>query len=208
MLVLFSGTCVAKMCKWEDANGVTHYAETCPEGVEGSKIDIRTSSPPVQMDETITKSADEQLQPREPEKVSSESIESSTQKIYKMRERCIEARLSLDALSQKLPVYYDSLGKIQAELWNYPHVRLERGSRYLDANAKNRAYKHWSLVRQDNCTPAVSGSGIKADIRRKQKEHQQRLCEVWKIELEYMERSKSFHKERLDLKKLFSSKCK
>ena len=44
MLVVFSGPGVAGFCKWVDENGVVHYAETCPDDVDGTEID--TQAPP------------------------------------------------------------------------------------------------------------------------------------------------------------------
>lgn len=206
--VAVAGVVNAEMCKWVDEDGCVHYAEVCPEGVESTKVELQAPPSPAQVDEAAKRFVNEQPKLNEKEEISSESAELSSVKIYQMRDRCIEASLSLDALSKDLPVYYDHFGQLQAELWNYPHVRLERSSSYLNADAKKRASKQWNQIAQANCTSALSGSGIRKEIKQKQKEHQQRVCDVWKTELEYMERNKSFHDERLDLKKLFSSKCK
>jgi len=206
--IAVAGVVNAEMCKWMDENGCVHYAETCPEDVEGTKVELQAPPSPEQVDEAAKRFSDEQPKLSEQEEMLSEPAEISTVKIHQMRGRCIKASLSLEVLSKDLPIYYDSFGQLQAELWNYPHVRLERSSSYLNADAKKRALKQWNRTKQDNCTSAVSGSGIRKEVRRQQKEHQQRVCDIWKTELEYMERNKSFHEERLDLKKLFNSKCK
>jgi hypothetical protein len=198
----------AEMCKWVDEDGCVHYAETCPEGVESTEVEIQASPSPAQVDEAIKRSTNVQLQRSGREEMPSEPTEISTIKIDQMRAGCIKARLSLDALSQGEPVYYDKLGQLQAELHQSVQFEFDRSSSYLNADAVKRAYKHWNLVKQNNCTSAVSGSGISAEIRQKQKEHQHRQCEVWKSELEYMERNRGFHKERLNLKKLFNANCK
>jgi hypothetical protein len=36
----------AQMCKWVDENGVVHYAQTCPEGVETERIEIEEPAQP------------------------------------------------------------------------------------------------------------------------------------------------------------------
>ena len=198
----------AEMCKWVDEDGCVHYAETCPEGVENTEVEIQAPPSPAQVDEAIKRSADVQLQRSGREEMPSEPTKLSTIQIDQMRDRCIEARLSLDALSQGVPVYYDERGQLQAELHQSVQFEFDRSSSYLNADAVKRAFKHWNLVKQDNCTSAVSGLGNSAEIRQKQKEHQQRQCEVWKTELEYMERNRGFHKEHLNLKKLFNANCK
>ncbi len=198
----------AEMCKWVDEDGCVHYAETCPEGVESTEVEIQPPPSQAQLEEASKRSADVQLQQRGQEETPSEPPELSTFEFNQMRDRCIEARRSLDVLSQNLPVYYDKLVQLQAELHQSVMFEFDRSSSYLNADAIKRAYEHWNLVKQDNCTSAVSGSGIRSAIRQKQKEHQQRQCAPWRTELEFMERHRGFHKERLKLKKLFNANCK
>ena len=68
--------------------------------------------------------------------------------------------------------------------------------------------KYWRGMKEINCTPAVANSGLRSGIRKEKKQRQQRECDFWANELEYMERNKSFHKERLKLKKQFNARCK
>lgn len=197
-----------EMCKWVDEEGCVHYAETCPEGVESTEVEIQPPPSQAQVEEAAKRFADVKLQRNEQGETSSEPSELSTFEFDQMRDLCIQASLSLDALSQDRPVYYDELGQLQAELHKSVRFEFDRSSSYLNADARKSAYEHWNLVKQNNCTSAVSGSGIRAAIRQKQKESQLRQCEIWKTELEYMERNKSFHKERLNLKKVFNANCK
>ncbi|RLA40039.1 MAG: hypothetical protein DRR42_26470 [Gammaproteobacteria bacterium] len=44
VLVLTSAR--AQICKWVDENGVAHYAQTCPEGVEAERVEISKSPQP------------------------------------------------------------------------------------------------------------------------------------------------------------------
>jgi hypothetical protein len=198
----------AEMCKWVGEDGCVHYAETCPESVEGIEIEIQQPPSQAQIDNASRRYTDDELQQGDQKELPSESLELSSVNIDQMRDRCVDARLSLDTLSQDLPVYYDKLGKLQAESHKSVRFEFDRSGSYLSADAKKRAYEHWRLVKQDNCTSEVLGSGIKSEMKRRRKEHQQRECEWWKSELEFMGRNKSFHKERMDLKKQFNAKCK
>lgn len=196
----------AEMCKWVDESGCVHYAETCPEGVKSTAVEIQAPPPPTQVDEANKRSVDMRPQQTKGEDMPSKPAKLSTFDIDQMRDSCIKARLSLNALSREVPVYYDRQGQLQAEL--HQSVQFDRSGSYLSADALKSAKKHWNLVKQDNCTSAVSGSEIKRGIKQKQKEHQKEQCEFWSAELEYMERSRGFHSEHLDLKKLFNANCK
>jgi hypothetical protein len=196
----------AEMCKWVDENGCVHYSETCPEGIKSSNVEIQPPPSRMQVEEANKVFVDTQLQEVEQEKTPSATTEPSRFEIDQMTDRCIKARLSLDALSRKAPIYYDKHGQLQAE--NYQSVRLDRSSRYLNEDAIKRANEHWILVKKDNCTSAVSGSDVKRAVMQKQKEHQKDQCEFWREELEYIERSRGYHRKHLDLKKLFNANCK
>ncbi len=50
---MFSGPVVAEFCMWVDENGVAHYAETCPEDVESTEIDIQPPPSPAQVEAAI-----------------------------------------------------------------------------------------------------------------------------------------------------------
>jgi len=193
----------AKMCKWVDENGCVHYAETCPEGVKSTNVEIQRPPAKTQVDEANKRFVEIQS---EGAKKPSEPTELLTFESDQMRDRCIKAKLSLDALSQKVPVYYDKQGQMQAEL--FKSVRFDRSSSYLNGDAIKSARKHWTQVKQDNCTSAVPGSEVRRGVKQRQKEHLQKQCELWRSELEYMDRNKGFHSERLDLKKLFNANCK
>ena len=41
LLVLLTGQVFADYCKWEDENGVTHYAETCPDDVQSTGVELQ-----------------------------------------------------------------------------------------------------------------------------------------------------------------------
>ena len=204
--IVFVDVANAEMCKWIDEDGCVHYAETCPEGVESIRVEILAPPTQEQVDEANRSTPELPALQSGKEELSAESTVLSTFKINQMTDRCIKARLNLEALSQSLPVYYDKLGQLQAEY--HQSVQFDRSGSYLNADMVKRANEHWTLVEKDNCTVAVSRSKVNRGIRQKQKEHQQQLCDFWRTELEYMERNKSFHDKRLDLKTMFNAKCK
>lgn len=43
-----AGSVAAQMCKWVDENGSVHYAERCPEGVEGERVELQPGPSPEQ----------------------------------------------------------------------------------------------------------------------------------------------------------------
>jgi hypothetical protein len=198
----------AEMCKWVDEQGCVHYAETCPEGVESESV---TLHPP-----PSTKAAEEASKRFSGTGDSQDINEKSppdTSKVTEfefkqMLQLCTSARLSLQALARGLPVYYNDQGQLQAEFHQSSRIEYDRGTRFLDVAAVEQARTHWTRVEKSNCTPAVIDSGVGSAVGQRSKEIQEEECAYWKSELEYMERNKSFHQERLRLKKQYNAKCK
>lgn len=56
MLVAFSDPANARFCKWVDENGVTHYAENCPEDVISEAVEIQPPPTREQVEEAATRS--------------------------------------------------------------------------------------------------------------------------------------------------------
>jgi len=58
----------AEMCKWVDENGCVHYAQTCPEGVEGEQVDLQAPPGPEQVRAAEQRAAEatRRLQTQEP----------------------------------------------------------------------------------------------------------------------------------------------
>jgi hypothetical protein len=192
-----------EICKWQDESGTVHYAEECPEEIESARVEIQPPPSQARIHE-----ADSRYAAAERGEDSGDATVPAGSDTARMREMCIQARLSLSSLDGNRPVYFDQRGQLQSE--NYQSVRNEydRGARHLSADARARELEHWTSAEQDNCTPEVVQSGIRSDIRRRQNEHQQRECDWWGLELEYMERNKGYHAERLDLKRQFNARCK
>lgn len=198
----------AEICKWVDEDGSVHFAQTCPEDVQSTEVEIQPPPLPSQIDAASSRYADVNPQTSGHEENSSETDELLAAGTDQLRDYCIEARLSLDELSQKHPVYYDQTGKLRAEPHKSVRLEFDHSGKYLNKKKRADAIKHWKQVERDSCTPEIRDSGIRSEMKRKQKERQQKECVWWASELEYMERNKSFHKERLDLKKLFNANCK
>jgi len=57
MALVFADQGVAQICKWVDEDGVTHYAERCPEGVESTEIELEAPPSENQIEETRERSA-------------------------------------------------------------------------------------------------------------------------------------------------------
>jgi hypothetical protein len=51
------GVVDAEICKWVDEDGCVHYTETCPEGVEGTEVEIQPSPSREQVEEAVRRSA-------------------------------------------------------------------------------------------------------------------------------------------------------
>lgn len=197
------GDACAQMCKWRDEHGTLHYAEKCPQNVEGTKLEIQ--APPSQ---ALKDEADRRY--AVPGKVEAQDEAPAIEQPVSDQalEMCIEALMSLDALRGKRPVYYDQQGQLRAEAHQSVRREFNREDRHLGADARASALKRWAAVEQNNCTPEVMQSGVKKAIKQRQKAHQQGECSWWKTELEYMEHHRGFHRERTDLKTQFNAKCK
>lgn len=56
-VLMIAGVASAGMCKWVDENGCVHYAETCPEGVAGTEVQIQPPPSQEQVTEADKQSA-------------------------------------------------------------------------------------------------------------------------------------------------------
>jgi hypothetical protein len=119
MLLAAAQVLDADMCKWIDAEGTVHYAERCPEGVEG--VTVKTEPPPSrkQIDDAGRRSA-QALQQREARRMALES-EKSSEILAKQAEHglrhdtaaaCETAFRTRELLGIDLPVYRDDQGRL------------------------------------------------------------------------------------------------
>jgi hypothetical protein len=208
LVLVVSSSYGDNLCKWVDEDGATHYAESCPEGVNSHEVEIQAPPGRAQADEASSVYADPKTADTEPEEEPAQTTEWSSSELEQMKSRCVTAMLNLDALSQGRGIYYDSQGQLQADLYQSVRYQYDRSARYLDAKAMSRSEAQWRLVEQDNCVPDVLSAGVSAQVRQKKKSHLQGECGFWKSELEYLERSRGFRRQRTDLKKLFNANCR
>ena len=131
LLVVLASQGSADYCKWVDENGVAHYAETCPEEVVSTEIELQT--PPTQ-------------------------------------EQVVEAM-----------------------------------SRSAQSAEKRKTDKEKAIEEQPVFRPRYSG----AEIKKMEKERQEKQCEAWRTELAELERKRAWHEIQIDLKKLLNeNNCK
>lgn len=99
----------ADFCKWVDEHGVTHYAESCPDGVESKKIEIRPPPTEHQDSEIQDDWAEEWLRQQ-----SKKREEERSKRMYggQEAEDCANARAILSRLESDCPVFYDQQGTI------------------------------------------------------------------------------------------------
>lgn len=158
-LSLLPGTGMAQagVCKWIDRDGVVHYAEACPEGVEGTVV--RTDPPPSQreLDAAAKRSQAllEQRQHRSEQIRQAQEQELDTRREQQHREaglaqECEAAFAERNRLSAELPVYRDQQGQLHhvQSLHDYWY-RDER--RYLEDQERAEALAQVELRIETTC---------------------------------------------------------
>lgn len=198
----------AEICKWVDKDGNVHYAETCPEGIQGTEVEMPSPPSQSQIDAASGRYVNERPQSIAQPAGSFKNDEPLSAGTDQLLDFCVAARVNLDALSQKYPVFFDQTGRLRPELHKSVRLEFDRSGKHLNSSRRAEQVDYWKEVERINCSPDMRGSAIRSKIRQEQEAYQQRECAWWGSELEYMERKKSFHKERLHLKKLFNAKCK
>lgn len=116
---MLAGPVMADMCKWVDENGTVHYAETCPEGVNGTLV--RTAPPPSQEElEQAIRRSEEMLQQRRQRSSTSDqdkaeimtALREGRSELQAINERCEVAFAEREMLRIDLPVYRDQAGQL------------------------------------------------------------------------------------------------
>ena len=197
----------AEMCKWVDDNNVTHYSESCPDDVNSSGVAMEGTPSPEQVEEAQKRSDDLQLQQNARKERASPAPEVQPIDINETRERCIKASLSLKALSQSYPVYYDRVGQLQAYKSEYQVPGDSWSPTFLEPDERKRIQKQWRKVRSE-CSSADPGMKVAAGVKRAQKAQQQQLCASWRAELADLDRIRFSYQTQNDLNKLISENCR
>jgi hypothetical protein len=107
----------AEMCKWVDEDGCVHYADQCPEGVDGQDEGMH-QGPPEEAVKQAEKRSEQlpelvgqhrQADQESAEKMATEQAAKSTAGIN--TRLCTQARHTIARLEQQWPVYADSEGR-------------------------------------------------------------------------------------------------
>jgi hypothetical protein len=179
-LISFAASKVEGYCKWVDADGVVHYAETCPEDVTSSDVEMR--APPSQelVEETskraekIRQDTQSRNEDREKQK-QQQKLEKQSQQAFTgiMLEECAEARWNLEVLNMQFPVYID-----EDNLFHYNnslHDDWYPGNRtYLDDQQRQVEIDHYTRVDTATCT--TSEADIRARILKYREMRRRDIC--------------------------------
>ncbi len=150
MFVVFSSPGIAEICKWVDENGVVHYAETCPEDIDSTEIEIQ--APPSQaqveeavrrleqMQEKISKRKEAELQEEAANSLATE--ESVEENDARERDTCLAAKSNLRILSEQRPVYFDDEGNIQFDRSVYS-LAYKGERRFIEDQKRSELVQNW-----------------------------------------------------------------
>ena len=134
-LLLVPGTPgLAGFCKWVDAGGVVHYAESCPEHVDGSAVHTEPPPSPEAVEAAERRSealrAGHRARVRAPEQQPTEPAAEQGPEVS-----CDEAFRIRDMLDLQLPVYFDE--QLSMNYRDSLHHHWYQGPRiYLDDEAR------------------------------------------------------------------------
>ena len=152
LLIGFVVTNISGICKWVDENGVVHYAETCPEDVNTSDVQIHKPPSQEQVEATTrrsekiredTQARSERREQEKEQQVMERQVREDTREI--MTDKCAEARWNLTILHKQLPVYID-----EENLFHFNrslHDSWYTGRRtYLDDPQRQAEIAHYTRV--------------------------------------------------------------
>jgi hypothetical protein len=167
IILVYSAPGVAEMCKWVDAQGVTHYAETCPDEVESATVEIQEGPSVEQADEAeriFGQMQQEMESKRESRKQQAE--QKTTERLVRgeqavlARDRCTRALINIRKLSQQEPVYYDEDGNLHDEY--SVHSASYEGNRSFIDDAHRQA-----LISSNKKVKAVDCGGSIAEVKQR-----------------------------------------
>jgi hypothetical protein len=155
----------AAICKWVDEDGVVHYAETCPEGLDASEVEIEP--PPSQERVDAAAGRSETVRAEIHARKAQSNIEKTRATLEKqqseetsaeLNQRCAEARWNLQILRMQLPVYYDEEHQLHDNR-SLHHYWYEGPRTYLDDQQRADEILRFSAIEERTCT------GSSDDIR-------------------------------------------
>jgi hypothetical protein len=177
----------AEICRWVDSNGTVHYANECPEDVEGSEVKLDPGPSAEQVREAQENFPQSQLSEQVREDALTELAPEPADANPPDAEICIDAELAVDALERPVPVYFDEAGNLHHG--RSKHSETYQGERhYLDDAERQEELARARRLISQHCGEA------KSDIIEQSEELQSRLkermCADYEAEAERMIRSR------------------
>lgn len=204
---------ISGICKWVDESGVVHYAETCPENLDTS--DVQIHAPPSQEQIEATTRRSEKIQVDTEARSKSRRQEKAQQELDKqareetreiMTDQCAEASWNLEILRMQLSVYFDEDNLLHFN--RSLHDSWYLGERtYLDDQQRQAEVTHFTRVKAKTCT--TSEEDIRARILKYREKYLQEICGHLRNKLHNMETLSTGipSDEMRDLKELIENSC-
>jgi hypothetical protein len=157
MAVFLSFPAYGDICKWVDDEGVTHFANECPDGVEASSVAVDESPTAEQLADAENRSK-QLYNNRTANRDSSEQedAEQSRERQQSKRDasrRTSECRKSireLGILSMQRPIFYDGNGRLHHDREGFAYT-YNGPRRYVEDKERAQLIEHWSTVQAENC---------------------------------------------------------
>lgn len=191
----------AGICKWVDEDGVTHYAEKCPEEVDGQNVEV--DSGPSDAEAELARQRSEQMRNRRAERKQAELAEKDVREEERAavvtneavnEEFCMEASLNLYKLNQDSPVYFDENQRLQFGKSQYSgSYQGER--RYIEEEEREQLTTQWRDFVDQKCREDSKGES-------------ERRCRYWAESLVELQRVRENLDMQNELKKLISDNCR
>lgn len=213
LLLLLVSPESAGICKWVDSDGVTHYAETCPEDSHSTNIEIAPPPDPELIEaaeqrgeqtKSRTSLRKQQLEQQKAQKaqLNKASDEATDSKV----KACAEARWNLSILRKQLPVYYDEQNDLHYN--RSLHDSWYAGQRrYLEDQQRQQEIARLTQVEEQNCTS--SEDDIRERIRIYMNNEHQDACMSLRNRLKNMQAANTGipSDEMRDLEELINTRC-
>ena len=180
-------------CKWQDSDGVTHYAESCPDQAESTEVQIQPPPTREQIDESERRSEDMLSETRarsverEREKENKVEVEkASADSRDSLIRSCAEARWNLEILKTQRPVYLDDKHRLQFNQSLFD--QYYQGQRtYLEDQQRQADIARYAGIEERTCT--ADEADIRERIKIYREMNMETLCVHFEKGLEDMRRA-------------------
>jgi len=161
----YPGTGLPQVCKWVDEEGVTHFAEKCPEGIEGVVIGIEAPPPRERVEAAEararqgaeSRAARRELEQREKEQAAREKS-LRAEESGSREQACVEAFRARQTLSAQGPVYMDEQGRVHPD--KSLHHYYYHGERNYLSDPQRQAEMQRVSDLLENCDQTVSAARL------------------------------------------------